>query len=108
MTSEKAEHVTGIVLQPLWKTQKIDWTVRKNVFKKSTGNYAVSCSDDRSPKGRHPFSFRSDNMKETAYIFQKEQTDRSKDKQSNPPRYRPPYHRKRWNTDVPCKPPTPQ
>ncbi|XP_059142117.1 uncharacterized protein LOC131929768 [Physella acuta] len=108
MTSEKAEHVAGIVLQPLWKTQKIDWTVRKNVFEKSTLNYNIGLQDDRGLKGRQPFSFRNDMRKETAYIIHKELTDRTKDRPANPPRYRPPYNRKRWNNDVTRKLPTPQ
>ncbi|CAL1531434.1 unnamed protein product [Lymnaea stagnalis] len=107
MTSEKAEHMTGIVLQPLWKTQKIDWTVRKNVFEKSAINYTISLTDDRGSKGRYPYTFRNDNRKEIAYIIQKEYTDRNKDRPANPPRYRPPYNRKRWSYDVIRKPPMP-
>ncbi|KAH9525376.1 hypothetical protein Btru_001212 [Bulinus truncatus] len=100
MMSEKAEHVTGIVLQPLWKTQKLDWTVRKNVFETCSLNYTISLGDERGSKGRHPFLFRNDNRKETAYIIQKEQIERNKDRSNNPPRYRSPYNRRRWTSDV--------
>uniref|UniRef100_A0A2C9LM30 Uncharacterized protein n=1 Tax=Biomphalaria glabrata TaxID=6526 RepID=A0A2C9LM30_BIOGL len=98
--SEKAEHVSGIVLQPLWKTQKLDWTVRKNVFEKCPLSYTISLTDDRSLKGRHPYSYRNDNRKETTYILQREQIERNKDRPTIPQRYRPPYNRKRWNTEL--------
>jgi len=93
-TTDKAEHVTGIVLQPLWKTQKLDWTDRKNVFEKSSNNQVI---DEQTFRERHPLLFCNENRKETAYILQKEQTERNRDRPLNPPRYRTSYHRKRWN-----------
>ncbi|XP_012937235.1 uncharacterized protein LOC106011598 [Aplysia californica] len=105
-SAENAEHVSGIVLQPLWKTQKIDWTDRKNVFEKSPSQTPV---DEHTFRGRHPPLFRHDNRKETAFIFQKDQSERNKNRPLNPPRYRPPYYnRKRWGNDVTRKPPTSQ
>lgn len=95
-TAEKAEHVAGIVLQPLWKTQKIDWTNRKNVFEKPKGQNII---DEATLKGKHPL-FRSEPWKDTTFIFQKEQLDKSKDRPLNPPRYRVPYTRKRWSDNL--------
>ncbi|GFR97481.1 hypothetical protein ElyMa_004478700 [Elysia marginata] len=108
--TEKAEHVSGIVLQPLWRIQKIDWTVRKNVFEKSMVAYSLTAplpfTDDRpfrEPRNNHnPSSFiRSESsLKETAYMLHRELTGRGKERPTVPHRYRPAYNRKRWNCDL--------
>jgi len=91
--NDKAEHVIGLVLQPMWKTQKLDWTERKNVFVPSAGEHD---DDESESNGKHPL-YKTETYTETMYILGKEQLERQKNRPLNPPRYQTTSFRKRWS-----------